>query len=137
MHFFTCRETELPPKSGASPQYQVPDKRYVGMRLDPDTVDSTVMLTFDANGRCPAMFSRVAECLIQFILLLGLFVKPMLIRVEGTQSGGALYRRVVMRNIVCTTGTVISYAITSVVIVVTLSIESSANDSVRQELSRK
>ncbi len=42
-------------------------------------------------------------------------MKPMLFRVEGAQSQGAVYRRVVLRNITCTVGIVISYLINSVI----------------------
>lgn len=68
---------------------------------------------------------------MQFVLLLGMFVKPMMVRVEGTQSGGAVYRRVVLRNIVCTAGIVTSYAITTLVVVVALLRESTENNKVR------
>lgn len=54
---------------------------------------------------------RLLNC-SKFILLLGLFVKPMLISVQGTtQSEGAVYRRVVSRNVTCTAGIVTSYVI--------------------------
>ncbi|CAM9126391.1 unnamed protein product [Ectocarpus sp. 8 AP-2014] len=52
---------------------------------------------------------------IQFVILLALFVKPMLGRQVGTQSGGAVYRRVVHRNVVCTTTIVVATVITTVV----------------------
>ncbi|CAN0221765.1 unnamed protein product [Ectocarpus sp. 4 AP-2014] len=71
---------------------------------------------------------------IQFVLLLGLFVQPMLVRVEGAQSGGAVYRRVVLRNVFCTAGIVISYAITTLVVVIALlreSVESNKSAQIR------
>lgn len=55
----------------------------------------------------------------------------MLVRVEGAQSGGAVYRRVVLRNIFCTAGIVISYAISTLVVVFALLHESSENNKVR------
>lgn len=55
----------------------------------------------------------------------------MLVRVEGAQSGGAVYRRVVMRNVVCTAGIIICYSITTVVAVLALLRESSENNQVR------
>lgn len=67
----------------------------------------------------------------QFVLLLLLFVKPMLVPVEGTQSRGAVYRRVVLRNIFCTIGIVASYSITTVVVVLAMLHESPENNKVR------
>ena len=59
--------------------------------------------------------------LFQFILLLGLFVKPMLVhRGNNSQSGGAIYRRVVMRNVVCTASISAAYILATVVVVVAL-----------------
>ncbi|CAM9559444.1 unnamed protein product [Ectocarpus sp. 4 AP-2014] len=58
-----------------------------------------------------------AMLIIQFVLLLAMFVKPMMISRGGTQSGGAIYRRLVVRNIVCTVSLVLAYAITTAVVV--------------------
>ncbi|CAM9518775.1 unnamed protein product [Ectocarpus fasciculatus] len=55
--------------------------------------------------------------IIQFVLLLAMFVKPMMVSHGGTQSGGAIYRRLVARNITCTVAIVLAYAITTVVVV--------------------
>lgn len=55
----------------------------------------------------------------------------MLVRVEGAQSGGAVYRKVVVRNVVCTAAIIISYSITTLVIVLALLRESSETDKVR------
>eukprot|EP00752_Nemacystus_decipiens_P007837 g7002.t1 len=52
---------------------------------------------------------------VQFVILLALFVKPLLVPQEGTQSGGALYRRVVYRNVLCTFTIVVATLITTVV----------------------
>lgn len=68
---------------------------------------------------------------MQFILLLGLFVKPLLVHVEGAQSGGALYRRVVVRNVICTVGIIASYAISTLIVILALLSESSESDKVR------
>ena len=57
---------------------------------------------------------------VKFVLLLGLFIKPMVVSGEGTQSGGAIYRRVVLRNALCTAGIIASYAITRLVVVFSL-----------------
>lgn len=47
----------------------------------------------------------------------------MLMPQGGTQSGGAVYRRVVIRNIVCTTGIALMYMVnTSVIVLVWLEI---------------
>ncbi|CAN0125229.1 unnamed protein product, partial [Scytosiphon promiscuus] len=56
-----------------------------------------------------------AALMIQFVLLMVLFVKPLLVPVEGTQSGGASYRRVVMKNVVCTVSIVMAYLVTTIV----------------------
>lgn len=71
--------------------------------------------------------------MLQFVLLLGLFVKPLLAGVQGTQSGGALYRKVVWRNVICTVGIVITYAITTIVVFLALVRESLLNNKVRNE----
>lgn len=49
------------------------------------------------------------------MILLALFVKPLLVRQEGTQSGGAAYRRVVRRNVVCTATIVVATVVATVV----------------------
>ncbi len=67
----------------------------------------------------------------KFGLLLGLFVKPMLAPQGSTQSGGAFYRSVVIRNVICTIGVVIAYVITTVVFILAIRRESSDNDKVR------
>ncbi|CAM9368130.1 unnamed protein product, partial [Ectocarpus sp. 12 AP-2014] len=61
--------------------------------------------------------SNNALLTVQFALLLAMFIKPMLVPQGGTQSGGAVYRRVVVRNIVCTVGIACAYVITTVVVV--------------------
>lgn len=55
----------------------------------------------------------------------------MLARVEGTQSGGAVYRRVVLRNVICTAGIIASYAITTLIVVIALLRESTHNNKVK------
>lgn len=55
----------------------------------------------------------------------------MLVRVEGTQSGGAVYRRVVLRNIFCTIAVVTSYTIMAVVVVHALLRETAESNKVR------
>lgn len=60
-----------------------------------------------------------------------MFIKPVLGRVEGTQSGGAVYRKLVLRNIFCTTAIVISYSITTVAVVLAVLRESTDNNKVR------
>ncbi|CAM9392607.1 unnamed protein product, partial [Ectocarpus fasciculatus] len=59
--------------------------------------------------------------IIQFVLLLILFVRPLLVRLEGAQSGGAIYRRVVIKNITCTIAVVTAYAVTTLVMIASLS----------------
>lgn len=56
----------------------------------------------------------------QFVLLLAMFVKPMLLPQGSTQSGGAVYRRVVNRNILCTVCIVFTYSITTLIVVLAL-----------------
>ena len=56
-------------------------------------------------------------------------------RVGETQSGRVVYRRVVVRNVICTAGIVISYAIASVIVTLTTFRESPTNDKVRSEQS--
>lgn len=53
----------------------------------------------------------------QYVLLLAMFIKPMLVPQGSTQSGGAIYRRVVNRNILCTVCIVFSYIVTTLVVV--------------------
>ncbi|CAM9711777.1 unnamed protein product, partial [Ectocarpus fasciculatus] len=57
---------------------------------------------------------------VQFVLLLAMFIKPMLVSQGSTQSGGAVYRRVVVRNIVCTIGIACAYAVTTVAVTLAL-----------------
>lgn len=65
------------------------------------------------------------------MILLALFVKPLLLAShEGTQSGGAVYRRVVYRNVVCTATIVVSTVITTVVTVVATMNVSPEDDTV-------
>ncbi|CBN78996.1 hypothetical protein Esi_0158_0063 [Ectocarpus siliculosus] len=61
-----------------------------------------------------------AMLLVQYVLLLILFVRPLMVRLEGAQSGGAVYRSVVIRNISCTVAVVVSYIITTIVTVIAL-----------------
>ncbi|CAN0423009.1 unnamed protein product, partial [Ectocarpus fasciculatus] len=62
-----------------------------------------------------------AMLLVQYVLLLILFVRPLMVRLEGhAQSGGAVYRRVVIRNISCTAAVVVSYIITTIITVIAL-----------------
>lgn len=68
----------------------------------------------------------------QFVLLLALFVKPMLLPQGSTQSGGAVYRRVVNRNILCTVCIVLTYTTTTVVVVLAQQRSSTKVQSVLQ-----
>ncbi|CAB1101272.1 unnamed protein product [Ectocarpus sp. CCAP 1310/34] len=61
-----------------------------------------------------------AMLLVQYVLLLILFVRPLMVRLEGVQSGGAVYRSVVVRNVSCTAAVVVSYIITTIVTVIAL-----------------
>lgn len=79
----------------------------------------------------------VSPWLSQFVLLLAMFAKPMIARVQGTQSGGAVYRRLVLRTIVCTAGIVTSYAITTLIVVLALLDESTENNKVRPKRLRE
>ncbi|CBN78995.1 expressed unknown protein [Ectocarpus siliculosus] len=64
--------------------------------------------------------SNMGSLIIQFVLLLILFVRPLLVRLEGSQSGEAIYRRVVIKNITCTIAVVTAYAVTTVVVIAAL-----------------
>lgn len=67
-------------------------------------------------------------------MLLAMFVKPMLTTQARTQSGGAVYRRVVIRNVVCTAGIAFTYVITTLVVVLALMSSSSENNKVREHV---
>ena len=55
----------------------------------------------------------------QFALLLAMFVKPLMVSLQdSTASGRAVYRQVVIRNMVCTVGVAATYASTTAVVVV-------------------
>ncbi|CAM9958739.1 unnamed protein product, partial [Ectocarpus fasciculatus] len=58
-----------------------------------------------------------AILIVQFVLLLAMFVKPLMIPQGHTQSGGAVYRRLVMRNVACTIGITFTYTVTTVIVV--------------------
>jgi len=60
-----------------------------------------------------------------------LFVKPLLVRLEGTQAGAAVYRKVVIRNVVCTVLVCTSYIITTAVMVSALLRETPEDNKVR------
>lgn len=62
----------------------------------------------------------LSNVIFQFVLLLVMFVKPMLLSQGKTQSGGTMYRRVVRRNVACTTCIVFSYIITTLVVIFAL-----------------
>ncbi|CAM9775705.1 unnamed protein product [Ectocarpus fasciculatus] len=61
--------------------------------------------------------SNNASLIVQFVLLLVLFVKPMLESQERNRTGGAVYRRVIIRNLVCTALIGMSYLITTVFVI--------------------
>ncbi|CAM9201360.1 unnamed protein product [Hapterophycus canaliculatus] len=50
----------------------------------------------------------------------------------GTQSGGAVYRRIMFRNVVCTTCVVTAFTITTAVVVLALNRESAENNKSAQ-----
>ena len=97
---------------------------------------------FDGYSRLWFLFGFVA-CqtwpLLRFqcILLLGLFVKPLLVRQENSQSGGALYRGVVVRNVVCTASISATYMVATAVVVAALSAESSENNTVSRAINTR
>lgn len=68
----------------------------------------------------------------KFVLLLVLFVRPILAPQANTQSGGAIYRIVAIRSLICTICVVLSYVITTVVFILAIRRESSENDEVRR-----
>lgn len=85
-----------------------------------------VRVGFCASGlacdliRCRHVFRLLFSRRHQYVLLLILFVRPLMVRLEGAQSGGAVYRSVVIRNISCTAAVVVSYIITTIVTVIAL-----------------
>lgn len=79
-------------------------------------------------------FEPYNDALPQFFLLLVLFVKPMLASQGATQSGGAVYRKVVIRNIVCISAISVVYLVNTVVMVFALENESPHDSSVRMIL---
>ncbi|CAN0033711.1 unnamed protein product [Ectocarpus sp. 6 AP-2014] len=58
--------------------------------------------------------------IVQFVLLLGLFIKPMLALQGSTPQGGRSYRRVIGRSIICTIGVAVAHVITTLLVVVAL-----------------
>ncbi|CAN0137714.1 unnamed protein product [Ectocarpus sp. 12 AP-2014] len=74
----------------------------------------------EVNDNVLGYGSNMGSLMIQFVLLLILFVRPLLVRLEGSQSGEAMYRRVVVKNITCTIAVVTAYAVTSVVVIAAL-----------------
>ncbi|CAB1102733.1 unnamed protein product [Ectocarpus sp. CCAP 1310/34] len=83
--------------------------------------------TDEVNDNVLGYGSNMGSLVIQFVLLLILFVRPLLVRLEGSQSGEAMYRMVVIKNITCTIAVVTAYAVTTVVVIAALIRQS--NDS--------
>ncbi|CAM9118249.1 unnamed protein product [Ectocarpus sp. 6 AP-2014] len=73
--------------------------------------------------------SNMGSLMVQFVLLLILFVRPLLVRLEGSQSGEAIYRRVVFKNITCTIAVVTAYAVTTVVVIAALFRQNNDNNT--------
>ncbi|CAM9280272.1 unnamed protein product, partial [Ectocarpus sp. 4 AP-2014] len=67
---------------------------------------------------------------IQFTRLLAMFVKPIMTSQGSTQSGRAIYRRLVARNIVCTVAVVLGYTITTAVVVLAVLAASPGNNQI-------
>ncbi|CAN0038247.1 unnamed protein product [Scytosiphon promiscuus] len=76
--------------------------------------------------------SNNAMLIVQFVLLLAMFVKPLRTNQGSTQSGGAVYRRVVIKNVVCTSGIICTYVITTLVVVLALISDPNENNKVRE-----
>lgn len=101
--------------------------------MSPSHVYHTIVGCFKLFRTSTAIFSSLAFALppssaplstfppyrstiiFQFVLLLAMFVKPMLLLQGQTQSGGTVYRRVVRRNIACTICIALTYTITTLV----------------------
>ena len=66
----------------------------------------------------------------KFVLLLGLFIKPMLALQGSTPQGGASYRRVIGRSIICTIGVAAAHVITTLLVVLALQGDSYEADKV-------
>eukprot|EP00752_Nemacystus_decipiens_P004813 g4380.t1 len=94
----------------------------------PDTFEGGRGTSYNVRG----FAIHNAMMVMQFVLLLLLFVKPMLVRVEGTQSGGALYRMVVLRNISATAAIITSYTTMTVIVVFALLRETAESSKAAQ-----
>ena len=66
----------------------------------------------------------------KFVVLLGLFVKPMLALQGSTPLGAASYRRVINRSVICTIGVAVAHVITAVVHVLALQGDTYETDKV-------
>lgn len=73
----------------------------------------------------------------QFVLLLAMFVKPMLMPQRFTQSGGAVYRRLVIRNIVCTVGIALAYTVTTGIVALSWQNDGIGKEQVKSFLARQ
>lgn len=82
------------------------------------------------SGACLVPPSLHDNKYAQFAVLLALFLRPLLVRHQDTQSGGVVYRKVVIRNVVCTGAISIAYVVTAVVEVISLLHESAEDDEV-------
>lgn len=61
-----------------------------------------------------------------------MFLKPLLVSAhDGTEYSRASYRHVMIRNVVCTVGIAVTYAITTVVVVVGISNASSPEGNIK------
>lgn len=74
---------------------------------------------FALNSPVPVNSPR-RRVVFQFALLLAMFVKPLRSLQEGNESSRAIYRKVVFRNIACTIGIGVAYAVTTVVVAVAI-----------------
>ncbi|CAN0425968.1 unnamed protein product, partial [Ectocarpus sp. 12 AP-2014] len=59
---------------------------------------------------------------------MAIFVKPIMISQGSTQSGRAVHRRLVARNVVCTVAVVLGYTITTTVVVLAVLAASPGNN---------
>lgn len=131
-HVGTCPETRTAPDRLAKNCSRV-NGQSPGDALDSVLVGNSNQRYLSSTPRF--VFSVLPVCLsyvsFQFVLLLAMFVKPMMISHGGTQSGGAIYRRLVARNIACTVAVVLAYAITTAVVVLAVLHASPGSNQVR------
>ncbi|CAN0076918.1 unnamed protein product [Pylaiella littoralis] len=113
---------------------------FVGVTYPGDTNDEGTSCDNSFNGEDVALGRKAidnifgyathnAVMMIQFVLLLVLFVRPLPMRPKHTMPDGDVYRRLIIRNLVCTVAICATYLITTVVVVAALLEQSPENST--------